>query len=1728
SNTGTTNIVYGIHNDLATSANVQITNNTVTIHGGGSTQQIIAIYNQAGSTPAGNSVEINNNIIQNCTYPTATSGSFYAIQNAGTAEFVKINGNTISDFINFPGTGTVYMIFNSASLNTINVEINNNTINNIVRTSTTGDLTYIISSGTAASVTLNNNNVFDISKSGTSAFRIYTNTLSPLIENYSGNNFYNITNNGSGITAGIYSSTTASCVSNFSNNKIYNINTSSSTSTYGIYKTIGTYTVQKNKIYDINAISGEVVGIYTGTGSATVSNNLIANLDVAESTGAAVVSGIRGATGTILNVYYNTINLNATSTTALAFGTSGIFISGTTSPTLDIRNNIIINKSTPNGTGITAAFRRSSTDFNAISAACNNNLYYAGIPSNNNVIFYDGTNIYPTILDYKTLVAPREDLSATENVSFVSMVGSSVDFLKVNPTTPSITESGAQSLTGLTDDHFTANIRTGYPLAGQVNGGGTAPDMGAIESDNTPRLIIDYGISAFNSPVAGNCYGTNSDIIVVLNNYSVSTVDLAVDNVTINVTATDPSNIVTNFSILVNSGTLAGGSTMPVTISSVYDMSAVGTYLYTAKTSSPADATASNDSLVPAYQFTIDNGNVSVNNNSVCSGSSLELILTGSTGTIQWQSSIDNGATWINETGLGSTSSTYNTTAPNVDVLYRTLTCGTLISDTAMVLVTYIAPPVSSNISRCGTGPVTLSATASGPISWFDAATGGSLLANGNTYTTTVAATTNFYAQAADNNTTIGSVGPLNNTIGTTSSTSSTFYYQIFDVLNSGGLTIMSLDIIPNVATGSAYTINIENNSGAVIGSFPGTTSVAAGNTQTVTLNQFVAPGTGYRIRFSQSISCFRNTTGAVYPYTVPGEISITGSNFSNVAYYYFFYNVVFQSGCTSERTTVEVTVTPAPAITLTASATEICENDTVDLTVSSTNNDYAYNWTPTTGLITTTGANIQAVPLTATTYTVNAEDLNTGCVISDAVTIDVNPAPLTLASSTLPEICVGDSTQLDANANIPTPQFIGINNFQNSTTGYPAPYGNFYWGAKHQMLITAAEMTAYGYVAGPLTSLAFDIINVNSCPSLDDFTIAIGHTSAVAMTTYESGLTSVFSAASYTPVNGINTHNFSNPFVWDGVSNIIVETCFNNSSYLSSGNATFKQTSTSYISVRRNNSDNATVCANTTGTTNSSTRPDMRFGQNIVITYNWSPSTGLSDPTVANPFASPLITTNYEVSVTNSYSGCSAMSAVTIIVNDLPEVDLTVTDNICNGGSIGSINSTITNTIPGALTYSWSHDVNETGSSVSGLAAGIYVLEVTSDKGCVGIAQDTVTEPALMVNTITTVNVVCFGADNGEAEITSTTGGTSPHSYIWNNDPTLNSSIISSLTPGIHVVEVTDDNGCTKLDTVTITEPDQIVITTSTSDLLCNGDNSGQAIAQAIGGTGVITYNWSNGIQNDTISGLSAGQYSITAMDDNNCIETQIVTVTEPNAFVFSPSITDESCLGANDGTATVNVTGGTGFYNLTWNTNPVQTGSAASGLAAGTYIFTVVDNDGCSDSETITIDNGNTEPIADFSYNSAGTSIDFINNSTGATSWIWVFGDNSSLSNAQNPTHSYATSGSYTVTLIANSVCGSDTISQVIMVTGINDLKNAYTLDVFPNPTSDVFTVKFDSDQSNNFNIRLVDMQGRVLENDNLNQFSGIYQKTFDIRNYASGVYTMQIVTDKGVITRRIVLNK
>ncbi len=334
------------------------------------------------------------------------------------------------------------------------------------------------------------------------------------------------------------------------------------------------------------------------------------------------------------------------------------------------------------------------------------------------------------------------------------------------------------------------------------------------------------------------------------------------------------------------------------------------------------------------------------------------------------------------------------------------------------------------------------------------------------------------------------------------------------------------------------------------------------------------------------------------------------------------------------------------------------------------------YTWTPATGLNNASIASPIAHVTDDVTYTFTVGD--SVCSTSVIVQIDVDDS-YSLAASGDTMIQPGDSVQIFANTtgNPPTGNLtcgtIGTNcsttsaqhdvgtgtTFYTGGTTHPSPYGHYYEGGKHQMLYRASELQAAGISSGTLSEIALNVANLMGTTQYCDWTISVGCTQATELTTWETGLLQVFDPKVITVSLGWNTHSFDRNFDWDGVSNLVVEICFQNDvcqATYSNNSATY-YTTTGYNSMVYTRLDNnPLICSQTTLPTISADRPNTRFtvcpapsGQQ---TYSWTPTTGLSNPNIMDPVASPATTTTYVVSVTY-VDGCTRYDTVIVEVEE-------------------------------------------------------------------------------------------------------------------------------------------------------------------------------------------------------------------------------------------------------------------------------------------------------------------------------------------------------------------------------------------------------------------------------------------------------------------------------------------
>lgn len=279
--------------------------------------------------------------------------------------------------------------------------------------------------------------------------------------------------------------------------------------------------------------------------------------------------------------------------------------------------------------------------------------------------------------------------------------------------------------------------------------------------------------------------------------------------------------------------------------------------------------------------------------------------------------------------------------------------------------------------------------------------------------------------------------------------------------------------------------------------------------------------------------------------------------------------------------------------------------------------------------------------------------------------------------------------------------------------------------------------------------------------------------------------------------------------------------------------------------------------------------------------------------------------------------------------------------------------------------------------------------------------------------------DVSCFGSDNGSITIT-TKGGKLPYTYLWTPTAATTSSI-SNLGPGVYDLKVEDASGQVINRSVTIIEPTIVVSGLDYTDVICNGQNNGVASVAPSGGVPPYTVLWSDNTIGLTNSSLAPGNYSVTIRDANSCVLTENFTINEPNLLVTSAgNQTNVSVYGGNDGSATVNVTGGVSPYAFTW-TPSVSTTNTASSLIAGTYKVLVTDVNGCTSTQIFVI----TEPAPPYVVSLVSQTNVSCNGKNDGAITINAIGPNAPFTYSWSPvggngtTASNLPAGTYTVTV-------------------------------------------------------------------------------------------------------------
>lgn len=346
--------------------------------------------------------------------------------------------------------------------------------------------------------------------------------------------------------------------------------------------------------------------------------------------------------------------------------------------------------------------------------------------------------------------------------------------------------------------------------------------------------------------------------------------------------------------------------------------------------------------------------------------------------------------------------------------------------------------------------------------------------------------------------------------------------------------------------------------------------------------------------------------------------------------------------------------------------------------------------------------------------------------------------------------------------------------------------------------------------------------------------------------------------------------------------------------------------------------------------------------------TYLW---TFPNSNTATTQYISNLsLTGTYSVEVHDS-KGCSTSPATATIDLTSPTEIMTsgiITDVTINGYSNGAIDLSVTGGT-GAYTYLWSN--SETTEDITGIPAGAYTVTVTDANNCTKTSTFTVNEPTVLEIVLEDLtNISCHGETDGSIYAYGE-GGVSPYTYLWSTGST--DPEIYSLAVGDYTLTVTDANGAIAIATYSITEPDPLADNAVVVNVSCFMSSDGSISLFPTGGTAPYNYIWSNQETTSAITDLYAGSYSVTIFDDHGCQFFETYTITEPDILEVTSTSTPASCFGANDGSITMTVTGGTSPYSYNWNNNNGSgsgAGTTIPNLTSDFYNITLTDNNGCT----------------------------------------------------------------------------------------------------------------------------------------------------------------------------------
>lgn len=675
-----------------------------------------------------------------------------------------------------------------------------------------------------------------------------------------------------------------------------------------------------------------------------------------------------------------------------------------------------------------------------------------------------------------------------------------------------------------------------------------------------------------------------------------------------------------------------------------------------------------------------------------------------------------------------------------------------------------------------------------------------------------------------------------------------------------------------------------------------------------------ISPGASYNypVCTSASGSITMAPTGGRAPYTYRWSSGQTTGTLTNLPVGSYTVTITDASECTVSRT-FNMTAYMRVMNLSTSEAGDTCAAGIGRATVTVVSNGvspYQYSWT--NGATTATASH-----LAAGTYTATVTDYN-GCTASASATVGNIGTPIIANGTVSQPICpnTGGTISVSPSGGTSSIYRVAWSNGSNGDTVKNLAAGSY-------------TATVYGQ-NGCVSSASYA---VNAPPAA----ISANATSTAPLCYGGKGYISISPSGGTGPLYTA---------AWSNGENGMTDTAIVAGNYTVTITDQNNCSSSQVLTLARGPIINATanitqpVCTSANG----SIQMTPSNGR-APYTYVWA--SGDTTYTIRD-----LAVGSYNVTVTDANS-CTAAQTFSVTAYMRPlTLSTRTTPDTCGSGKGAASVAVTSNASVAPFTYAWAN--SQTTSSISGLTPGPYVVSVTDANGC----ENSIT--ASVGNFISTISIsgsisspICTNP-NGTITLTSVTGGKAPYSYRWNTGSTASS--ISGMAAGTYTVTVTDANSCTGSKSFTLyTYYTRISSAASSIGDTCSA-HIGQASVSVTGGTGPMSYAWSNQATTATVTGLGAHYYTVTVTDINGCSTTAGTSVNDlGTAISITGTVTQPVC--PNDsGAIAITVSGGTSSsYGLIWNNG--STAYSQNGLAAGTYSVNVSGTNGCRASQSYTI---------------------------------------------------------------------------------------------------------------------------------------------------------------------------